>query len=65
MEYSWKVLKKDALIKNKLMYTAEKINKNIMNLQLFFNMSLVTRKPVFGIWDQVRLKSTCSATEAS
>ena len=27
--------------------------------------SLVTRKPVFGISDQVRLKSVCSATEAS
>ena len=28
-------------------------------------MSLVTRKPVFGVSDQVRLKPACSATEAS
>ena len=28
-------------------------------------MSLVTRKPVFGIFDQVRLKPACSASEAS
>ena len=27
-------------------------------------MSLVTRKPVFGVPDQVRLKPACSATEA-
>ena len=25
-------------------------------------MSLVTRKPVFGVFDQVRLKPACSAT---
>ena len=29
------------------------------------NMSLVTRKPVFGVYDQVRLKPACAATEAS
>ena len=29
------------------------------------NMSLVTRKPVFGVCDQVRLKPACSASEAS
>ena len=29
------------------------------------NISLVTRKPVFGICDQVRLKPVCSATETS
>ena len=29
------------------------------------NMSLVMRKPVFGVSNQVRLKSACSATEAS
>ena len=28
-------------------------------------MSLVTRKPVFGVFDQVRLKLACAATEAS
>ena len=28
-------------------------------------MSPVTRKPVFGVCHQVRLKSACSATEAS
>ena len=29
------------------------------------HMSLVMRKPVFGVFDQVRLKPTCAATEAS
>ena len=29
------------------------------------DMSLVTRKPVFGVCDQVRLKPTCSVTETS
>ena len=28
-------------------------------------VSLVTRKPVFGVCDQVRHKSACAATEAS
>ena len=28
-------------------------------------LSLVTRKPVFGVSDQVRLKLACSATETS
>ena len=28
-------------------------------------VSLVTRKPVFLVFDQVRLKPVCSATEAS
>ena len=28
-------------------------------------MSLVARKPVYGVSDQVRLKPTCSATETS
>ena len=32
---------------------------------LLLELSLVTRKPVFGICDQVRLKPTCSATEPS
>ena len=30
-----------------------------------FHMSLVTRKPVFGVCDQVRLKLACLATETS
>ena len=30
-----------------------------------YHMSLVTRKPVFGVCDQVRLKPACSATETS
>ena len=29
------------------------------------HMCLVTRKPVFGVSDQVRLKPACAATEAS
>ena len=29
------------------------------------NLSLVTRKPVFGLCDQVRLNPACSATETS
>ena len=28
-------------------------------------MSLVTRKPVFGVYDQVRLKPACAATATS
>ena len=28
-------------------------------------LSLVTRKPVFGVSDQVRLKPACAATEDS
>ena len=31
----------------------------------YFQVSLVMRKPVFGVQDQVRLKPACSATEAS
>ena len=30
-----------------------------------YNVSLVMRKPAFGVSDQVRLKPACSATEAS
>ena len=30
-----------------------------------FNLSLVTRKPVFGVCDRVRLKPACSATRTS
>ena len=32
---------------------------------LFSNLSLIPRKPVFGIFDQARHTLTCSATEAS
>ena len=34
-------------------------------VRLVFHMSHVTRKPVFGVFDQVRLKRVCAATEAS
>ena len=34
-------------------------------LDLLTDLSLVTRKPVFGVSDQVRLKPACSATKAS
>ena len=30
-----------------------------------YHLSLVTRKSVFGIFDQERLKPACAATEAS
>ena len=30
-----------------------------------WEVSLVTRKPLFGVSDQIRLKPACSATEAS
>ena len=33
--------------------------------ETYYHMSSVTRKPVFGVCDQVRLKLVCSATEAS
>ena len=32
---------------------------------LWLHVSLVTRKPVFGVCDQVRLKPACSSTETS
>ena len=38
--------------------------KCVHNLVLS-HMSLITRKPVFEIFDQVRLKPACAATEAS
>ena len=38
------------------------IGAGIMNV---LYMSLVTRKPVFGVCDHVRLESACSATETS
>ena len=37
----------------------------VVVLQVFTIMSLVTRKPVFGVFNQVRLKLVCSAKEAS
>ena len=33
--------------------------------EFWHKFSLITRKPVFGVCDQVRLKPICSATEAS
>ena len=35
------------------------------SIKLNDDMSNVTRKPVFGMFGQVRLKPACSATEAS
>ena len=35
-----------------------------MFIILCLHLSLVMRKPVFGVFDQVRLKLACSATEA-
>ena len=32
--------------------------------EVIHNMSCVTRNPVFRVFDQVRLKPVCSATEA-
>ena len=32
---------------------------------VWLNMSLIIRKPVFGVFDQVRLKPACAATEGS
>ena len=37
----------------------------VTKTQSQLNMSLVTRKPVSGVSDQVRLKPACSATETS
>ena len=36
-----------------------------LRMMVGHNMSLVTRKPVFGVCDQVRLKPVCSASETS
>ena len=39
---------------------------NIANNMTFEEyLNLVTRKPVFGVFDQVRLKPACSASETS
>ena len=40
-----------------------KMIKHVANKD--FDMSLITRKPVFGVCDQVRLKWVCSATGTS
>ena len=37
--------------------------KRVSEVRLY--LSLITRKPVFGVFDQVRHKPACSATEAS
>ena len=34
-------------------------------IAFFCHLSLITRKPVFGVFDQVRLNPACSATETS
>ena len=36
-----------------------------MPMRIQYNMSLITRKPVFGIWNQVRPKPICLATKTS
>ena len=36
-----------------------------LSLVFIYNMCHVTGKPVFGVSEQVRLKSACSATEIS
>ena len=51
------------------LYIASSSNKHLYCfpgwLTLVINMSLVTRKPVFGMFDQIKLKLGCSASEAS
>ena len=37
----------------------------MMMIIIIIIMSLVTGKPAFGVFDQVRLKQACSATETS
>ena len=37
----------------------------VMDNEVVYNISLIMRKPAFGVCDQVRLKPACSATEAS
>ena len=41
------------------------ILKQAREVDYRYNMSLVTRKPVFGVFDQIRLAPACSATETS
>ena len=38
---------------------------HVKSILMMYHMSHVTRKPVFGIFDQVRIKPACSATETS
>ena len=45
--------------------TEPKSSKFLPVLLKVDNMSLITRKPVFGVCDQVRLKPACSAIEIS
>ena len=40
-------------------------NVSVIYYVSYFPMSLVTRNLVFGIFDQVRLKPACSASEAT
>ena len=40
-------------------------HERLLVLWAYCNKSLVTRKPVFGVCDQVRHKPACSATEVS
>ena len=41
------------------------LDNGVSHDHVSLHMSLVTRKSVFGVFDQVRLKPTCAATEAS
>ena len=40
-------------------------DSNEIHNNSYFKLSHVTRKPVFGVCDQVRHKPACAATEAS
>ena len=46
-------------------WTDSKCCQSTEIMYLIFCMSLITRKPVFGLCNQVRLKPAFSATEAS
>ena len=41
------------------------VHISFKGIALYHDLSLVTRKPVFGIFDQLRLKAACSASETS
>ena len=49
-----------AKIQDRSLTTLSKVEKNVKN-----KMSLVTRKPVFWVFEQVRLKPACAGIEAS
>ena len=47
-----------------LKYEGNKLSSKYVMFE-WYHLSLVTRKPVFGVSDQVRVKLACSATETS